>query len=108
MDGLDTLSQVALADQVNIAQLCFDIDNTQGVGGGRLPSMSVDDNLNTPVTSNQDVTFFGCGDPWESVPITATGRLFMLILFHSWFRARFDFENANIFCPFFYLYRFIM
>lgn len=75
MDGLDTLSQVALADQVNIAQLCFDIDNTQGVGGGRLPSMSVDDNLNTPVTSNQDVTFFGCGDPWESVPITATASL---------------------------------
>lgn len=78
MDGLDTLSQVALADQVNIAQLCFDIDNTQGVGGGRLPSMSVDDNLNTPVTSNQDVTFFSCGDPWESVPITATGRSFFI------------------------------
>lgn len=75
MDGLDTLSQVALADQVNIAQLCFDIDNTQGVGGGRLPSMSVDDNLNTPVTSNQDVTFFSCGDPWESVPITATASV---------------------------------
>ncbi|CAC5366165.1 EGR1 [Mytilus coruscus] len=77
MDGLDTLSQVALADQVNtIAQLCFDIDNTQGVGGGRLPSMSVDDNLNTPVTSNtQDVTFFNCGEPWESVPITATANL---------------------------------
>lgn len=81
MDGLDTLSQVALADQVNtIAQLCFDIDNTQGVGGGRLPSMSVDDNLNTPVTSNtQDVTFFNCGEPWESVPITATGRSFYFI-----------------------------
>lgn len=82
MDGLDTLSQVAL-DPVNIANLCFD---TTTLGGGRLPSESFDDCLNTPVTSNSDVTFFGC-DPLGPVPITATGMYSYLIDLH---RAMFD------------------
>lgn len=71
MDGLDTLSQVAL-DQINLtnlANLCFDCGSVPG--GGRLPSESFDDSLNTPVTSNSD-TFFG-NDPLGPVPITATG-----------------------------------
>ena len=71
MDGLDTLSQVAL-DQVNLtnlANLCFDYGAVSG--GGRLPSESFDE-LNTPVTSNSDVSFFGCD--LGPVPITATGK----------------------------------
>ncbi|OWF52763.1 early growth response protein 1-B-like [Mizuhopecten yessoensis] len=71
MDGLDTLSQVALADQMSLANLCFD---TSAFGGSRLPSESFDDCLNTPVTSSSDVTFFGC-DPLGPVPITATANI---------------------------------
>lgn len=73
MDGLDTLSQVAL-DQINLtnlANLCFDCGSVPG--GGRLPSESFDDSLNTPVTSNSD-TFFG-NDPLGPVPITATANI---------------------------------
>ncbi|XP_062591401.1 early growth response protein 2-like [Saccostrea cucullata] len=73
MDGLDTLSQVAL-DQINLtnlANLCFDCNSVPG--GGRLPSESIDDSLNTPVTSNSD-TFFG-NDPLGPVPITATANI---------------------------------
>lgn len=70
MDGLDTLSQVALADQVNLANLCFDF----ATGGGRLPSESIDDSLNTPVTSSSDISFFGC-DLLGPVPITATANI---------------------------------
>lgn len=79
MDGLDTLSQVAL-DQINLtnlANLCFDCGSVPG--GGRLPSESFDDSLNTPVTSNSD-TFFG-NDPLGPVPITATGMYIVLFWF---------------------------
>lgn len=75
MDGLDTLSQVALADQVNLANLCFDF----ATGGGRLPSESIDDSLNTPVTSSSDISFFGC-DLLGPVPITATGKFYINIM----------------------------
>lgn len=72
MEGLEALSQVALADPSSIAQLCFDATN---LGGGRLPSESfMDDSLNTPGTANSDRTFFGGVDPLEPVPITATGK----------------------------------
>ncbi|KAK3094498.1 hypothetical protein FSP39_002514 [Pinctada imbricata] len=74
MDGLDTLSMVAL-DQMNLsnlASLCFDIGAS--TGGGRLPSESIDDSLNTPVTSHSD-TFFGALDSLGPVPITATANI---------------------------------
>jgi hypothetical protein len=80
MDGLDTLSQVALADQLG-HQVNFSFDNYHlpPPAGGRLPSESVEDCLNTPnflntpVTSTSDMTFFGVDSP---VPIAATGRCF--------------------------------
>lgn len=64
MDGLDTLSQVALADQMN-----FSFDYFGAIG--RLPSESFEDALNTPVSSSSDVTF-GFIESLEPVPITAT------------------------------------
>lgn len=67
MDGLDTLSQVALAD------ICFDNYHDTGFGMGRLPSESFDDSLNTPVTSSSDVSFFV--DTLDPLPITATATL---------------------------------
>lgn len=66
MDGLDTLSQVALAETV-----CFDNYHDAGFGSLRLPSESIEE-LNTPVTSSSDVTFFV--DTLDPLPITATGR----------------------------------
>ena len=62
MDGLDTLSQVALADQFNLS---FDTRVPQsnpvaamGLGlGSRLTGDLVDDSLNTPVTTSSDVNF---------------------------------------------------
>ena len=72
MDGLDTLSQVALAD------ICFDNYHDTGFGMGRLPSESIDDSLNTPVTSSSDVTFFV--DTLDPLPITATGKYFLIFL----------------------------
>ena len=65
MDGLDTLSQVALAD------VCFG-NYHEGFESSRLrlPSESVEE-LNTPVTSSSGLTFFMDMDP---LPITATGR----------------------------------
>ena len=78
MDGLDTLSQVALADQVNMVnmQLCFDTPAQAFNTHGRLPSESMEDSLNTPVavTTSSDTTFFGLNDTPEPLPITATGR----------------------------------
>lgn len=61
MDGLDTLSQVALANQLNIS---FDTYNpplaqlsASMAGAARTPSEMADDNLNTPVTTCSDVNF---------------------------------------------------
>lgn len=65
MDGLDTLSQVALAESV-----CFDSYHDAGFGSLRLPSESLEE-LNTPVTSSSDVAFFV--DTLDPLPITATG-----------------------------------
>lgn len=56
MDGLDTLSQVALADQLNLS---FDTYNTgplQGDNGGNLIHQEAD-TLNTPCTTSSDVNF---------------------------------------------------
>ena len=94
MDGLDTLSQVALADQLNLS---FDVYNppassaTDAVAGpspiqsasdsfplprGLLLDDVNTDNLNTPVTTSSDVNFnFVSSDlefSQEAFPITAT------------------------------------
>lgn len=71
MDGLDTLSQVALADQIHLSHLSFENYHSSAFEGGRLPSESVDDCLNTPVTTCSDVTFFH-SDTFDAVPITGT------------------------------------
>ncbi|KAL5022489.1 hypothetical protein ScPMuIL_001644 [Solemya velum] len=71
MDGLDTLSQVALADQVN---LCFDsYHDSQLSGFGRFQSESMEDCLNTPVTTCSETSFFT--DNMEPPPITATANI---------------------------------
>ena len=76
MDGLDTLSQVALADQLNLS---FDTysrpPSTQVTEAGRLlpSSESLDDNLNTPVTTSSDVNFNFMNDieiSQQALPIT--------------------------------------
>lgn len=72
MDGLDTLSHVALAETV-----CFDSYHDAGFGSMRLPSESVEE-LNTPVTSSSDMTFF---DALEPLPITATGMFSLKLLY---------------------------
>lgn len=71
MDGLDTLSQVALAET-----LCFDNYHSHESGflGSRLPSESVEE-LNTPVTSSSDIGFFVDTCTLDPLPITAAGRL---------------------------------
>lgn len=61
MDGLDTLSQVAV---------CFENYHDGGFGSGRLPSESIDE-LNTPVTSSSDLAFFM--DTLDAFPISASG-----------------------------------
>jgi len=66
MDGLDTLSQVALAETV-----CFESYHDAGFGSSRLPSESIEE-LNTPVTSSSDLAFFV--DTLDALPITASGR----------------------------------
>lgn len=62
--GLDTLSQVALAET-----LCFESYHGFDTGIPRLPSESVEE-LNTPVTSSSDMSFFV--DTLEPLPITAS------------------------------------
>lgn len=68
-NGLDTLSQVALAETI-----CFESYHGHEAGlfgTSRLPSESVED-LNTPSTSSSDMSFFV--DTMEPLPITASGR----------------------------------
>lgn len=82
MDGLDTLSQVALAsDQMNLS---FDTYHppsqalsTTGSMGRQLFE-SVEDTLNTPVTTNSETTFFGA-DTFGPLPITATGKSILFL-----------------------------
>lgn len=81
MDGLDTLSQVALADQFNLS---FDTrvpQNTtsaaMGLGlGSRMAGDLAYDSLNTPVTTSSDVNFNFLQSEFEisqePLPITAT------------------------------------
>ena len=81
MDGLDALSRVALAD---IHSFCYDTPSLSEAGsilGTRTVSESLDDTLNTPVTTCSDETFFG-PDSLEPPPITATGR-FLIYSFIS-------------------------
>jgi len=82
MDGLDTLSQVALADQLNLS---FDSyhqlpQTNQAALPGQLSRSTglesfADGNLNTPVTTSSDVSFSFNPDmelSQEALPITAT------------------------------------
>lgn len=69
MDGLDTLSQVALAD---VSSFCF--DTTALASAGRHASESFEDSLNTPVTTCSETSFFG-PDTLEPPPITATANI---------------------------------
>ncbi|XP_041371341.1 early growth response protein 1-A-like [Gigantopelta aegis] len=74
MDGLDALSRVALAD---IHSLCYDTPSLSEAGsflGSRTVSESLDDSLNTPVTTCSDETFFG-PDSLEPPPITTTANI---------------------------------
>ncbi|XP_050396309.1 early growth response protein 1-B isoform X1 [Patella vulgata] len=69
MDGLDTLSQVALAD---IHSFSYD---TPATGAVIRPTQEfVDDSLNTPVTTCSETSFFG-PDSLEPPPITATANI---------------------------------
>nr|ANS60446.1 early growth response [Platynereis dumerilii] len=74
MDGLDTLSQVALADQLNLSFDSYHVPSTT-TAASVLRSMD-EDNLNTPVTTSSDVNFsFAPPDlelSQEALPITAT------------------------------------
>lgn len=84
MDGLDTLMQVALSDQLNLS---FDTYSSPlpGTPGGRHFS-ETDDVLNTPVTNSADVNFnFSSADieiSQEALPIT--GKLDDIdVMYHS-------------------------
>ena len=69
MDGLDTLSQVALLADTSV---CFDSYHGVDTGFPRPLSESMEE-LNTPVTSSSDMTFFV--DTLDSLPIaTNSGR----------------------------------
>ena len=74
MDGLDTLSQVALADQLNLSFDTYHIP-VSTTAASVIRSME-EDNLNTPVTTSSDVNFsFAPPDlelSQEALPITAT------------------------------------
>ncbi|KAK7110659.1 early growth response protein 1-like [Littorina saxatilis] len=69
MDGLDTLSQVALAD---VSSFCF--DTSPFTSAGRHVSESFEDSLNTPVTTCSETSFFG-PDSLDPPPITATANI---------------------------------
>ena len=72
MDGLDTLSQVALADQLNLSFDSYHAPSST-TAASVLRSMD-EDNLNTPVTTSSDVNFsFAPPDlelSQEALPIT--------------------------------------
>ena len=72
MDGLDTLSQVALADQLNLSFDTYHIP-VSTTAASVIRSME-EDNLNTPVTTSSDVNFsFAPPDlelSQEALPIT--------------------------------------
>jgi hypothetical protein len=73
MDGLDTLSQVALADQLNLSFDTYSPPNTQASDIQRIPHDGLEDNLNTPVTTSSDVNFNFMSDieiSQQPLPIT--------------------------------------
>ena len=78
MDGLDTLMQVALADQFNLSFDTFSGPAVPGTPGLRHLS-EADDVLNTPVTTCSDVNFnFSNTDieiSQEALPITGKSLL---------------------------------
>ena len=80
MDGLDTLSQVALADSALADQLNLSFDTyhpTLTASGGPRVSVSDigDDNLNTPVTCSSDVNFnFNPDMEFSQEPLPITGK----------------------------------
>ena len=86
MDGLDTLSQVALADQLNISFDSYQAGTppaTLGQGIGRTMAEFTDGgNLNTPVTTSSDVSFNFNPDlelSQEALPITGEYLVFISI-----------------------------
>ena len=91
MDGLDTLSQVALADQLNLS---FDVYNPPATTGGVTATTSLPgpeglaargllleepDSLHTPVTTSSDVNFSFVSSEFEisqeAFPITGESNL---------------------------------
>ncbi len=83
MDGLDTLSQVALADQLNLSFDTYHPPVSQSsviAAGIRVIHETGDDNLNTPVSCSSDVNFNFNPDmelSQEALPIT--GKFTMLL-----------------------------
>lgn len=72
MDGLETLSQVALEEQ---AQLSFDsFQPSSSTDPATMTSMEalVDDNLNTPVSAASDMFAYTPDTYVDPVPITAS------------------------------------
>jgi hypothetical protein len=74
LDGLDTLSHVALGD------LCFEPYNppvSVSANIGRTFSESGDDNLNTPITTNTEASFSFLDEiSQEALPITGRFQFF--------------------------------
>ncbi|XP_046548357.1 early growth response protein 1-B-like [Haliotis rubra] len=77
MDSLDTLTRVALADMCGdlVTGLSYDSPSEATVIMGRTASESVDDSLNTPVTTCSETTFQFGTDTLEPPPITATANI---------------------------------
>jgi len=90
MDGIDTLCQVALADQLNLS---FDTYNPplQTANTGGRSGLDAEDNLNTPVTTSSDMpTFFSADTDYEPLPIT--GRLNLHVFSFGFCDCQFQFR----------------
>ena len=75
MDGIDTLCQVALADQLNLSFDTYNPNVLQTANTGHT-GLDADDSLNTPVTTSSDMpTFFSSDTDFVSEPLPITGRL---------------------------------
>jgi hypothetical protein len=103
MDGLDTLTQVALADQLSFGVFNPPASTASDACAGPSASQTAttalptsasgmsaaglfldDDNLNTPVTTSSDVNFnFGCADfDLTQEPFPITGECWSFHSFH--------------------------
>ena len=82
MDGLDTLSQVALADQLNLSFDTYSAASASAASstpGTMRAELGGDDSLNTPVTTSSDVSF-NFFNPDLALPITGRFCLSYFIL----------------------------